>query len=160
MGVCKIHFSSLFYRYFLVEKIIKYDDGRVYRGFVDFNNKKQGQGVLTWPNGDKYDGYFKSDKAHGYGTWSWSTSGNKYVGEWRENRQSGHGTMSWKDGRTYVGSWLDGKRNGHGVLTWPNSDRYDGKWRNDRMNGVGTKYYKDGRIERGQWRDDEFIQYL
>ena len=44
-----------------------------------------GHGVLTLPNGNKYEGNFVNDK------------------------REGHATFSWPDGRKYTGGWKDGK---------------------------------------------------
>ena len=42
---------------------------------------KEGYGVLTYVNGERYEGYWKADKAHGKGTLTYST-GDRYIGDW------------------------------------------------------------------------------
>ena len=34
------------------------------------DGKKHGQGVRTWPDGDKYVGGYKNGKRHGYGVYT------------------------------------------------------------------------------------------
>ena len=42
-------------------------DGRKYNGEY-LNGIKEGQGVFTWPNGDRCEGTFTNDKLNGNGT--------------------------------------------------------------------------------------------
>ncbi len=35
------------------------EDGSVFNGQVGDQGKQQGYGILTWPNGDKFSGYWK-----------------------------------------------------------------------------------------------------
>jgi len=60
------------------------------------NDTKNGQGVLTYPNGDRYEGGFKDD------------------------HMNGNGAFYFSDGRKYTGIWIKGKSNGQGILTWNN----------------------------------------
>lgn len=83
------------------------------------SGKKDGRGVKTWPNGDRYEGAFRNDMRHGIGTYIW-----------------GEGS-SWK-GERYQGSYVEDKREGFGVYQWPNGDRYVGQWRDDAMLGPLT----------------------
>ena len=47
------------------------------------NKIENGQGTLTWSDGDKYVGEFKDGKQHGQGTLT-TTDGQKYVGGWKD----------------------------------------------------------------------------
>ena len=40
-----------------------------------------GQGILTWPNGDIYEGQWINGQRHGQGILTW-VSGDKYAGQW------------------------------------------------------------------------------
>jgi hypothetical protein len=44
-----------------------------------------GQGVLTWRDGKKYEGQFLNDKREGNGTFIWA-DGRKYIGEWKAGK--------------------------------------------------------------------------
>ncbi len=86
-----------------------------YRG--DFKaGKKDGQGVKTWPNGDRYEGGFKNDVKDGFGKYSWGRGpwqGESYAGEFRDDRREGQGTYRWPTGDVYTGPWKDDKIAGY-----------------------------------------------
>lgn len=44
----------------------------------------------------KYEGTFENDKKHGEGVFTWP-SGNKYVGQFMNDYRHGYGEMYWKD---------------------------------------------------------------
>lgn len=55
---------------------------------------KEGYGVLLYVNGERYEGYWKNDKAHGKGTLTYA-QGDKYSGDWFAGRK--HGEVSCDD---------------------------------------------------------------
>ena len=65
-----------------------------------------GQGTLTFPDGQKYVGEYKGDKKHGQGTHTWS-DGRKYVGEFK-NGNFWNGTIYRIDGNIIV-KFVNGK---------------------------------------------------
>jgi hypothetical protein len=68
---------------------------------------QNGQGTLTYANGDKYEGEWKDDLKNGQGTFTWA-NGNKYVGEYKDDKRNGQGTYFFADGDKEVGEWRDG----------------------------------------------------
>ncbi len=46
--------------------------------------RKDGQGVKSWPNGDRYEGEFANDKRNGEGSYRYA-SGDVYTGEWKDD---------------------------------------------------------------------------
>ena len=56
-----------------------------------------------------YVGEEKDDKRHGQGTLTFS-DGSKYVGEWKDGKEHGHGTHTFPDGRKYVGEYKKGRK--------------------------------------------------
>ena len=71
---------------------------------------KDGQGVKTWPNGDRYEGGFVRDRKEGFGTYAWGRGpwqGERYEGEYRDDRRNGEGTYRWPTGDVYRGPWKD-----------------------------------------------------
>jgi 1-phosphatidylinositol-4-phosphate 5-kinase len=60
----------------------------------------------------KYQGQVKDGIPNGQGTLTWS-NGNKYVGIWKDGEENGQGTFTYHNGRKYVGEYKDEKpRNG------------------------------------------------
>ncbi|NTV09204.1 MAG: hypothetical protein HGA47_00310 [Zoogloea sp.] len=80
-------------------------------GFV--NGYKQGRGVKTWPNGDRYEGDFDKDHKQGKGRYTWGRlsvfRGESYEGDYIADRRNGIGMYRWPDGDSYSGPWLDDK---------------------------------------------------
>ncbi len=71
-------------------------------------------GTYPLPDGQKYVGEFKGDKANGQGTFTWP-DGEMLVGEFKAGEADGEGTYTFADGRKYVGEFKDGKYNGQGI---------------------------------------------
>ena len=49
------------------------------------NNKMEGSGVFTWPDGRKYDGEYIDDKKEGNGIFFWP-DGRKYEAGWKNGK--------------------------------------------------------------------------
>jgi len=45
------------------------------------NNKMEGSGTFTWPDGRRYEGDYVDDKKEGHGVFFWP-DGRKYEGGW------------------------------------------------------------------------------
>ena len=88
---------------------------------MDRIGNPSGRGILTYPDGCRYEGNFKKNKPtdpateaveitlfgakrHGTGTLTWA-DGSRYEGDWAENSIHGIGVMSWQDGRRFSGSF-------------------------------------------------------
>ena len=65
-------------------------------------------------------------------------NGGKYVGEWRDNRANGQGTFTAADGRKYVGEFRDHKRNGRGTLTFADGSQQVGYWNDGHYLGTAA----------------------
>ena len=66
--------------YFMVE----YGNGDVYRGDVNEDGTREGKGVYTWLNGERYEGEWRGGVQHGQGVKTWA-SGDKYDGPVRQS---------------------------------------------------------------------------
>jgi hypothetical protein len=75
------------------------------------------QGSRQYPDG-VYVGEFRNGGFNGQGTLTYA-NGQKYVGEFRDNKFNGQGTATHPDGTKYVGGFRDGKFDGQGTLTFP-----------------------------------------
>ena len=57
------------------------------------------------PSCYRYEGEVNQDgEGHGQGVYSWP-DGNRYVGECRNHEYHGHGTHTYPDGRVQSGKW-------------------------------------------------------
>ena len=117
-------------------------------------NCVNGQGILTWTDGTKYEGEFKDEKMTGQGTFTHKDY--KYVGEFKDDKFNGQGTLTYGNGNKYVGEFKDDERNGQGTFTMPNEDKYVGEFKDDKFNGQGTYTYKEGHKYVGEFKDDSF----
>ena len=66
------------------------------------NNKRHGKGTMTWVMG-QYVGDW-NDKLDGVGNLS-LPNGKKYSGEFKKDKYHGQGTMTLKDGKVIKGLW-------------------------------------------------------
>ena len=78
--------------------------------------KKHGQGVKTWPNGDRYEGEFADDRREGRGKYTWGRgpwAGESYEGDYRADMRHGEGTYRFASGDVYKGPWADDRVAGY-----------------------------------------------
>lgn len=59
-------------------------------------------GILVYISGEKYEGYWMKDKAHGTGTLIYPSS-DKYVGEWANSKKHGTGELIYINGDRFKG---------------------------------------------------------
>jgi hypothetical protein len=124
-----------------------------YAGPFNEYGERHGHGIVTWSNGDRYEGEFFNGVRHGDGSLFFA-DGSEYVGEWECNYMHGHGTRRFPNGDVYVGGYRDGKRSGpDGRFYFANGDLYVGSWSDDLMNGIGRYYYSNGQRFEGRFRD-------
>ena len=116
------------------------------------DNKANGLGTINVPSGQKYVGEFRDDKIHGQGTFTFP-SGQKYVGEYRDGKRNGQGTYTFPSGEKYVGEYKDGNSHGRGTYTLPNGEKYVGEFKDGNYHGRGTYTLANGEKYVGEWRD-------
>ena len=98
------------------------------KGVCIKGNCVNGEGTVTWPNGDKYFGSWKNGKHHGIGTFEW-IDGTKYSGEWKFGLENGKGTVTWPNGDKYIGNRKNSQADGFGLLIYANGDKVAGQWK-------------------------------
>ena len=86
---------------------LTYDDGKIsYTGYV-VNNRMNGQGKLTYENGDVYEGQFTNGVFNGQGTFT-SSQGWSYSGSFKNGQADGQGTLKAKNEEVYTGTFVQG----------------------------------------------------
>ena len=102
--------------------------GEVKREYIIFGDYiREGVGILTYSDGDKYVGEWKDGQKNGQGTYTWS-NGNKYVGEYKDGKINGHGILISRFAQEYVGVFKEGTfwniteydKNRNIIRTWVN----------------------------------------
>lgn len=127
--------------------------------------------VLTWPNGDKYEGGFRDNMIEGQGRYC-HASGDKYIGEWKNSQRHGKATYIYQYGGKFYGHFEDDERNGMGIFEWPDGDRYEGSWKHGSRfawkidlsahvtrYGPGKLICKDGRVYQQHWNEPPHSNY-
>ena len=94
------------------------NEAGTYTGEVS-NGVANGQGTITFSNGDLYVGEFKNGKQHGQGAYFMSSGEIGYVGDFKNGFRHGQGSYILYTGEfagdTYVGEWKNDKYNGQGT---------------------------------------------
>jgi len=126
-----------------------YYDGSVYTGNW-FNNQRYGQGSMSFGNGERYEGNWIYDKMAGQGTYSYK-NGSNYTGAFHDNAPNGQGVFNLKSGDTYTGYVQNGVITGSGTMVFSNQDKYRGAFIKGEMAGQGTMYYAFGDVYTGEW---------
>jgi hypothetical protein len=96
------------------------------------NGIREGNGIQYFPNGYKYSGEWKSNKAHGIGKLEY-TDGTFYEGTFKENRFV-EGVLSFYNGAKFVGTFGSDERNRErfeeGTFIFVNGDTLKATWNN------------------------------
>ena len=113
---------------------------------LNVNNK-----IITYDNGDIYEGNFVDGKRTGKGIYTWSEggkwSGDVYEGDFDDGELTGIGILTYENGDIYEGNFDDGKRTGKGIYTWKNGDVYEGNFVDGKLTGKGIHTWSEG----GKW---------
>ena len=91
------------------------------------NNAIEERGDVVFKNGAVYKGQWLGQMKHGFGVQTWP-DGARYEGFWKYNKACGRGKFWHVDGDVFEGEWLDDKANGYGVYVHMNGARYEGYW--------------------------------
>ena len=135
----------------------------VYEGNYNYA-QKNGQGKITYKNGDIYEGNFDNDKINGPGKITYK-NGDIYKGNFENGYYSGQGIlkMTYNDETSiYLGNFENGSRNGHGIFYFNKQeindkddvwDVYEGEFKNDQFNGQGKITYANGNVKEGKFKE-------
>jgi hypothetical protein len=111
---------------------------------------REGDGVLTYPNGDVFTGKFHRDvrcDSNGlvsfYGTMAYSNAGS-YDGQWWKELFHGKGKRAYINGDTYEGEFDAGQAHTTGTMQYFNGSSYKGEWSRGEYHGTGEYTYSSG----------------
>jgi hypothetical protein len=146
-------------------------------------NCTNGQGTMSHPDAENYEGKWKGGKFNGQGNYTYP-SGKNYVGEFKDGLFNGQGTLIYTDGRVDRGVWEKGKfvkaldnivsegyaygdtgtcikgncTNGQGTMRYPDGIKYVGEFKDGYYNGQGIRTYPAGWVKRGVWEKGKLIK--
>ncbi len=126
-----------------------YTDAKALKGaFVGtcIDSIPNGQGKISYSNGDQFNGVFKHGRRDGKGLHSLS-NGDRYEGVYKEGHKV-QGKFTWANGDTYLGPYSNDLPHGHGIYTGRSGDRYVGEYKAGKRHGEGVYYFADGRVKR------------
>lgn len=106
-------------------------------------------------------GECENDKRHGNGKITFG-NGDVYEGEWVNGKRCGNCKFTWKDGSVYEGECENDKQHGKGKITHTNGDVYEGNWEYGKRSGIFTYTYTNGRVLRFHIYDNKikFTSYI
>ena len=137
-------------------------------------NKRNGYGVMTWPDNSRfegewsndcrtkgklfmpdhneYQGSFRNDKLHGIGKIIYDREGIVFEGIFENGLASSIGKLTYKNSKqVYIGEIEELKRQGIGILIdQVTHTRYEGQFEDDVPLGDGKIMYKNGDIYTGK----------
>lgn len=134
---------------FTFSPTLSFADGATYVGDLNAEGQLEGQGCMSWTNGDKYDGEFLAGLFHGKGKFVSGDSGT-YKGDYVRGYMEGRGVLTYPDGSRYEGEFVANQFEGKGRLVYTSGDIYEGDFSKSKMNGVGKWRYADKSIYIGQ----------
>ena len=127
-------------------------DGRVFAGH--FKNGKANKGLLTYPNGDTFDGSISYTFLPVNGVMTWNSGPNRgciYKGPFSPITNVPHGPrgiMVSSNQTIYDGPFHNNLKHGIGIVAYPDAHpdfvRFEGVFVNNYINGRGTMQYRDG----------------
>jgi len=125
-----------------------------------------GNGVMTYYDGDKYLGSYKNGHFDGQGILIHVNSSKLieqiYEGSWENGYKHGFGKKITRL-TVYEGYWQEGKHNVFGIKEYAivqnhktsNYQRYQGEWKDGYRYGYGKTILLNGEIYEGEWRNDK-----
>ena len=139
------------------------------------NDKIEGEGILTYLNGNRYSGEWKDGKIHGQGEFTWA-DGSKYEGKWKENKRNGKGKLTFSKDDSMITFYYKMKdnavyRSNNSIISiicaeaekvWSKADGFKGEYTSELIDPVEDTHTKDSGkaslyfYENKQWWNDKY----
>ena len=114
------------------EPDFEYSNGIKYYGPTKNGSPSDGRVIMTFPNGDRYDGDFEGGKRRGCGTFEFS-NGRIYIGQFQDDQFEGLGVWTLENGTQYVGEFKDNRCHGKGTFTFADRTSEQGIWEQGKL---------------------------
>lgn len=92
---------------------------------------------MLYPNGSRYEGYFREGIPYGYGKGT-HPDGCICEGDVVFTYKRGLLTFTWPDGESYQGMHENGNLHGLGIHKWPDGQIYYGEFKENCEEGFGV----------------------
>eukprot|EP00401_Gymnodinium_catenatum_P068164 CAMPEP_0117480862 /NCGR_PEP_ID=MMETSP0784-20121206/12606_1 /TAXON_ID=39447 /ORGANISM="" /LENGTH=361 /DNA_ID=CAMNT_0005275307 /DNA_START=48 /DNA_END=1133 /DNA_ORIENTATION=- len=125
--------------------------GEVYDGEWKWDYR-HGWGTLSLPDGSQVKGEWQCGKPHGFVSMMDRKGTIIYEGEFRTGKRHGLGRQLFESGDMYDGGWAEGKLHDRGVYYFTNGDKLYGMWNQGLYDGVGVFHYADGSVSRREYK--------
>jgi len=149
---------------------MQYENDSIYYGELNsVTNEKHGRGIFILPNGTKYEGYFRNNRACVYGKLAFangdiyegeffkgrysgfgnyvSHTGDNYSGQFKDDLKDGQGREINADGTVYIGDFCKGEKHGTGKIVYPNLDEFEGDFCDGKVAGKGRFYWAEDKTQ-------------
>ena len=138
------------------EPIIKFNNGEIYKGSWNLDNKRDGFGININPQGEIYIGLWDNDNIGEYGAF-FDNEGNYYKGKLVNGKGNGEGELLIFNKAKYICNFVDDIPNGKGkIINLFDGSEYEGDIVQGKKEGKGILKFKDGTIYEGDFLDDNF----
>lgn len=123
--------------------ILKWPNGVIFKGFFVKDHIK-GWGIVIYNNKDIFKGKFSNDKAKGFGIYKYN-NGKIQIGYWNNDYLNEIG-YELNDNIYYEGEFENGEKNGIGTFKLKENNKiiYEGEVKNNNYEGYGIKYSEKG----------------
>jgi hypothetical protein len=123
-------------------------------------SNSRGTRVITYENGDVYEGEVGPSGREGVGVYTWENAREgDYAGEFANDVMNGLGVKRWADGATYYGDRREEAREGFGVFVYADGGGYEGQWLDGAPDGLGVVWAPDGTVRaQGIWAANTLVE--
>mmetsp|Transcript_5894 Transcript_5894/g.9556 ORF Transcript_5894/g.9556 Transcript_5894/m.9556 type:complete len:299 (+) Transcript_5894:2437-3333(+) len=130
-------------------------------GFFLKNNRLDGEGLIHFKNGDKYEGDFKDGQRSGKGTMTYLDRSQDlngyglneptkmtYTGQFKHNKRNGKGVLYHdRDGTKYEGTWNNDEKAYGKQTIMPGGNIYTGPFFKGHFHGIGSIHYRKQNVQ-------------